>query len=308
MRGPLAFWSSVVALFVALWLAARHFSQPELMGAGASSDVESAEKGEPGRIAEALFAALNRGDYRRAARFHSAELRRWFEETGSEHSPADVEWAIEEMVRSQWVEHIRPGSIERTEVLREEIAGRSAKVLLRLHLQGGGTQDMEVPLGLEGAGWRAYSQAFSPRDFAVEAAGGRLSTGPEFVVATAKVPAELLDGPRPDMSPAQVLVAACLAANAWKFEAANRYISPEFVERMEAQVGSGFTSGSVMQSWRHLTNDGALRRIEAVATEYHDDAHSSATVHLRLHYADGSIATNHRPLVHTPEGWRIAAM
>ncbi len=94
----------------------------------------------PGDAVKAAYMAANAGEYSEAEKYVSTDVLN--------------AWARSGGMKSEWDRITRDGTIDRIEILKEEIRGEGAKVSIRIHFKDGQTKNDNEPLIKQSGEWK----------------------------------------------------------------------------------------------------------------------------------------------------------
>ena len=101
-------------------------------------------KKSPSETVKAAYMAANKGDYSEAERYLSSEAINTMKGIG----------ALGGGTKGIWDRNTRNGTIEKIEILNEDIRGEGATVLIKIHFKDGSTTDSTEPLIQENGSWK----------------------------------------------------------------------------------------------------------------------------------------------------------
>ncbi len=104
------------------------------------------------------------------------------------------------------------------------------------------------------------------------------------------------------LSPADVVKAAYMDANAGRYSDAEKHLSSEVIAAMKG--GLGALAGGMKGVWDKSTRNGTIERVEILGEEIRGEG---ATVRFRLHFKDGETKDYDEPLIKENGKWKISA-
>jgi len=99
----------------------------------------------PGDVVKAAYMAANAGQYSEAEKYLSSEVL---------NAMKGGLGALAGGMKGMWDKTTRDGTIDRIEILKEDVRGEGAKVLFRIHFKDGKTKDDDEPLIKENGQWK----------------------------------------------------------------------------------------------------------------------------------------------------------
>jgi len=101
-------------------------------------------------------------------------------------------------------------------------------------------------------------------------------------------------------SPGDVVKAAYLAANEGRYSETEKYLSSAALKLVQSDLGA--LAGGMKGIWDKETRNGTIESIETVAEEIRGEG---ASVHIRIHFKDGSSKEDDEPLVKEGGQWKL---
>jgi len=99
----------------------------------------------PSEVVVAAYMAANEGKYSEAEKYMSSEVI---------NAMKSGLGALAGGWKGSWDQTTRNGTIQRIEILKEEVRGEGATVHFRIHFKDGKTKDDDEPLIKEGGQWK----------------------------------------------------------------------------------------------------------------------------------------------------------
>jgi hypothetical protein len=100
----------------------------------------------PGEVVKAAYMAANAGQYSDAEKYLSFEALNVIK--------GDLGGTRRRDEGCMWDQTTRDGTIDRIEILKEDVRGEGAKVLFRIHFKDGKKEDDDEPLIKENGHWK----------------------------------------------------------------------------------------------------------------------------------------------------------
>ena len=105
-------------------------------------------KKSPSDVVKSAYMAANKGEYSEADKYLSSEIL---------NALKNGLGAVGGGSKGTWDRYTQNGTIEKIEILNEEIRGEGAKVSFKLYFKDGSTKDSKEPLRLENGEWKITS-------------------------------------------------------------------------------------------------------------------------------------------------------
>lgn len=115
-----------------------------IFSSGCDSRKSRSQK-SPSEVVKAAYLAANEGNYSTAENYFSSEL--------IDALKGDL-GATAGGMKGVWDKQTRDGTIDKIEILKEEVRGEGATVDFRIHFKNGKTRDVDKPLIKENGRWK----------------------------------------------------------------------------------------------------------------------------------------------------------